>query len=284
MLEIKKNIILTKTGAKPVLIDLFYKKKFSKMPVIIFCHGYKGYKDWGAWNLVAKEFAKNNFFFTKFNFSYNGGTVKNPIDFPDLNAFGNNNFTHELNDIERVISFISEDPVISKNIDTSNIFLIGHSRGGGTCAIKASENKRIKGLITWAGVSNFKIRFNEKTKEFKEWKDKGVKYVENKRTKQKMPHFFQFYLDFKKNEKRFNIQSAVQDLKIPFLIIHGDNDKSVLQNEGRDLHSWNKNSKFFSVKNGNHTFSSMHPWKELKLPKELQSVTETSINFIKSCI
>ena len=56
MLEIKKNIVLTKTGAKPVLIDLFYKKKISKMPVIIFCHGYKGYKDWGAWNLVAKEF------------------------------------------------------------------------------------------------------------------------------------------------------------------------------------------------------------------------------------
>ena len=284
MLEIKKNIILTKTGAKPVLIDLFYKKKFSKMPVIIFCHGYKGYKDWGAWNLVAKEFAKNNFFFTKFNFSYNGGTVKNPIDFPDLNAFGNNNFTHELNDIERVISFISEDPVISKNIDTSNIFLIGHSRGGGTCAIKAFENKRIKGLITWAGVSNIKIRFNEGSEEFKKWEEKGVKYVENKRTKQKMPHFFQFYLDFKKNEKRFNIQSAVQDLKIPFLVIHGDNDKSVLQNEGRDLHSWNKNSKFFSVKNGTHTFSSMHPWQELKLPKGLQSVTETSINFIKSFI
>jgi len=284
VLEIKKNIILTKTGAKPVLIDLFYKKKFSKMPVIIFCHGYKGYKDWGAWNLVAKEFAKNNFFFSKFNFSHNGGTLKNPIDFPDLNAFGNNNFTHELNDIERVISFISEDPVISKNIDTSNIFLIGHSRGGGTCAIKASENKRIKGLITWAGVSNIKIRFNEGSEEFKKWEEKGVKYVENKRTKQKMPHFFQFYLDFKKNEKRFNIQSAVQSLKIPFLVIHGDNDKSVLQSEGRDLHSWNKNSKFFSVKNGNHTFSSMHPWKGLKLPKELQSVTETSINFIKNCI
>ena len=215
------------------------------MPMIIFCHGYKGYKDWGAWDLVAKEFANNNFFFLKFNFSHNGGTVENPIDFPDLNAFGNNNFTHELNDIERVLSFMSENTEFSKNIDLTNIFLIGHSRGGGLCAIKASENKQIKGLITWAGVSNFKIRFNEGSQEFKEWKDKGVKYVENKRTKQQMPHFFQFYLDFKENEKRFNIQSAIQSLKIPFLVIHGDNDKSVLQNEGRDLHSWNKNSKFF---------------------------------------
>ncbi|MDB0042566.1 alpha/beta hydrolase fold domain-containing protein [Flavobacteriaceae bacterium] len=283
-MTIKKNIVLEKEGNKPILVDFFYNSSNNKMPVIIFCHGYKGYKDWGAWNLVAKEFANNNFFFLKFNFSHNGGTVENPIDFPDLNAFGNNNFTHELNDIERVLSFISENTEFSKNIDLTNIFLIGHSRGGGLCAIKASENKQIKGLITWAGVSNFKIRFNEGSQEFKEWKDKGVKYVENKRTKQQMPHFFQFYLDFKENEKRFNIQSAVQSLKIPFLVIHGDNDKSVLQNEGRDLHSWNKNSKFFSVKNGTHTFSSMHPWQELKLPKGLQLVTETSINFIKSFI
>ena len=30
--------------------------------------------------------------------------------------------------------------------------------------------------------------------------NQGVKYVENGRTKQLMPHYFQFYLDFK-NEK-----------------------------------------------------------------------------------
>ena len=283
-MTIKKNIVLEKEGNKPILVDFFYNSSNNKMPVIIFCHGYKGYKDWGAWNLVAKEFANNNFFFLKFNFSHNGGTVENPIDFPDLNAFGNNNFTHELNDIERVLSFMSENTEFSKNIDLTNIFLIGHSRGGGLCAIKASENKQIKGLITWAGVSNFKVRFNEGSQEFKEWKDKGVKYVQNKRTKQQMPHFFQFYLDFKKNEKRFNIQSAVQNLKIPFLVIHGDNDKSVLQNEGRDLHSWNKNSEFFSVKNGNHTFCSKHPWQEKELPKELKVVTKITMSFINKCV
>jgi pimeloyl-ACP methyl ester carboxylesterase len=280
----KKKIVLKKEGDKSILVDLFYNSSNNKMPVIIFCHGYKGYKDWGAWNLVAKEFANNNFFFLKFNFSHNGGTTENPIDFPDLNAFGNNNFTHELNDIERVLSFLSDNTEFSKNIDLKNVFLIGHSRGGGICAIKASENKQIKGLITWAGVSNFKIRFNEGSKEFKEWKDKGVKYVENKRTKQQMPHFFQFYLDFKKNEERFNIKTAVKNLKIPFLVVHGENDKSVLQNEGRDLHSWNKSSKFFSVKNGNHTFCSKHPWQEKELPKELKVVTKITMSFINKCV
>jgi len=162
--------------------------------------------------------------------------------------------------------------------------LIGHSRGGGICAIKASENKQIKGLITWAGVSDFKIRFNENSEEFNEWKDKGVKYVENKRTKQQMPHFFQFYHDFKKNEERFNIKNAVKNLKIPFLVVHGDKDNSVLPFEGDDLHSWSKNSTFFSVSNGNHTFSSKHPWKKKKLPKELKAVTEATISFIKNCV
>ena len=280
----KKNIVLKKEGDKSILVDLFYNSSNNKMPVIIFCHGYKGYKDWGAWNLVAKEFANNNFFFLKFNFSHNGGTTENPIDFPDLNAFGNNNFTHELNDIERVLSFLSDNTEFSKNIDLKNVFLIGHSRGGGICAIKASENKQIKGLITWAGVSNFKIRFNEGSKEFKEWKDKGVKYVENKRTKQQMPHFFQFYLDFKKNEERFNIKNAVKNLKIPFLVVHGENDHSVLPYEGNDLNSWAKYSEFFSVKNGNHTFSSKHPWQEKELPKELKVVTKITMSFVNKCV
>ena len=63
------------------------------------------------------------------------------------------------------------------------------------------------------------------------------KYVENKRTKQQMPHFFQFYLDFKKNEDRFNIKTAVENLKIPFLVVHGDKDSSVLPLEGRRLYT-----------------------------------------------
>ena len=49
-MTIKKNIVLEKEGNKPILVDLFYNSSNNKMPVIIFCHGYKGYKDWGCWN------------------------------------------------------------------------------------------------------------------------------------------------------------------------------------------------------------------------------------------
>ena len=46
-------------------------------------------------------------------------------------------------------------------------------------------------------------------------------------------------------KERFNIKLAVESLKIPFLVIHGENDHSVLPFEGNDLNSWAKNSEFF---------------------------------------
>ena len=277
---IDKNLTLKDKNKKVILYDVFHNNDFTKKPLVIFSHGYKGFKDWGAWDLVGEEFAKNNLFFVKFNFSHNGGNLKNPIDFPDLNAFGNNNYSYELDDLERILTYFKKSN--SKNIDLNSIILIGHSRGGGSVLIKASENSLVKSVITWAGVSDFKIRFKENTLGWKDWKEKGVMYVENQRTKQSMPHFFQFYEDFKKNEDRFNIKSAVEKLKIPYLIIHGQKDVGVLPDEGKKLKSWNSTNELKLIESGDHTFSAKHPWKFDFLPKELKEVVLTTINFIKS--
>ena len=279
---IKKNLILEDKNKKVILYDVFHNDNSTKKPLVIFSHGYKGFKDWGAWDLVGKEFAKNNLFFVKFNFSHNGGTLKTPIDFPDLNAFGNNNYSHELDDLERVLTYFKKSNY--KNIDLNTIILIGHSRGGGSVLIKASENSLVRTVITWAGVSDFKIRFKENTQSWKDWKEKGVMYVENQRTKQSMPHFFQFYEDFKKNEDRLNIKSAVEGLKIPYLIIHGQKDIRVLPSEGKKLMTWSSTSQLKLIENGDHTFSAKHPWKFDFLPKELKEVVLITINFIKSSV
>ena len=280
-MKLLQNQVLKNEGNKPILYDVFYKKNSLKKPVVIFCHGYKGFKDWGAWNLVGKEFAKNNFAFIKFNFSHNGGTIKNPIDFPDLEAFGNNNFSYELNDIEIILESLIKNKDFKNDFDFNDISLIGHSRGAGSVIIKASENKKISKVISWAGVSDFKVRFNEGSNEFDNWKKKGVMYVENARTKQLMPHYFQFFQDFKKNEERFNIKSAVEKLKIPFLIIHGSKDNSVLPGEGENLFSWSKSGEIQIIEGSDHVFKSKHPWQSKKLPEDLKKVVYLTINFLK---
>lgn len=278
---INKNLLLHRKGKKTIVYDVFYKADTKPKPLIIFCHGYKGYKDWGAWDLVAERFAEEGYFFLKFNFSHNGGTVQNPIDFPDLEAFAQNNFSNELDDLEAVINFISSTIDFENELNSKAISLIAHSRGAGIILIKASENLKIRNVITWAGVSDFKARFMIGSVQFNDWKEKGITYIENSRTKQLMPHKFQFFQDFAANEERLTIKLAVQKLNVPLLIIQGSDDTTVTEVEAKMLHQWNSKSELEIIKFGDHSFGTIHPWKESKLPKELQKVVEKSIIFLK---
>jgi len=264
---------------KSILIDSKYLENGTKKPIILFCHGYKGFKDWGAWNLMAEKFANSGFFFIKFNFSYNGGTLEEPIDFPDLEAFGYNNYTKELEDLEAVIDWILLNETIKKEVDTGNINLLGHSRGGGIVLIKAEEDNRIKKVISLAGVSNYKVRFPQGIA-LNNWKKDGVYFVENGRTKQQMPHYFQFFTDFIENEERLTINRAVKNLKIPHLIIHGSGDTSVSVEEAKQLHKWNPKSKLEIIEGANHAFGASHPWTSNKIPDSLQKAIDITISFI----
>ena len=277
-----KNKILKRKDKKPIIWDAFYNDNNQKKPLIIFCHGYKGFKDWGAWNLLAEEFLKANKVFVKFNFSYNGGTVENPIDFPDLEAFAENNYSKELEDLDDVINYLHSDEItFKKDIDFSDITVIGHSRGGGIAIIKASEDIRITKLITWASVCDFAKR-SATIGNLEQWKKDGVKYVLNGRTKQQMPHNYQFYEDFKANQDRLNIKTAISGLAIPTVIIHGVEDPSVSYSEAEQLHTWNNKTILHPVKNANHVFNAKHPWEEQNLPKALKQVIEKSIEFISN--
>jgi uncharacterized protein len=279
-MTITKNIIIRGVHNKPILVDVFYKADNSPKPILIFCHGYKGFKDWGAWNIMAETFAKSGFCFVKFNFSHNGGTVEQPIDFPDLEAFGNNNYTKELDDLETVINWVYANSSLKTNANTNNITLLGHSRGGGIVSIKAEEDSRIKNIISLASVSDYKVRFPS-GRLLEQWKEEGVMFVENGRTKQQMPHYFQYFENFITHENRFTIQRAVSNLKIPHLIIHGSDDTSVSVEEAKKLHQWNPNSILTIIEGANHVFETSHPWKKEYLSNELQEVVDASITFLK---
>jgi alpha/beta superfamily hydrolase len=142
---IKKNIVVKGNFEKPIVLDCGYQSNGNKTPIVVFAHGFKGFKDWGHFNMLMEHFIKNECVFVKFNFSHNGGTVDQPIDFPDLEAFGNNNYTIELGDLKTVVDWVETNQEIpSEEADCDQIYLIGHSRGGGVSVIAANEDKRIK--------------------------------------------------------------------------------------------------------------------------------------------
>ncbi|ASK32084.1 alpha/beta hydrolase [Chryseobacterium sp. T16E-39] len=270
----KQNIIISNPETKDFLADAYYPETNGKLPLVIFVHGYKGYKDWGAWNLMAEKFAKAGFFFVKFNSSHNGTTVEDPHNFGDLEAFGNNNYSKELSDLGAVIDYFTAND----KVDDQKVVLIGHSRGGGISIIKTFEDERINGLITLASVDTLE-RF-PKDKDLENWKKEGVYYVLNGRTKQEMPHYYQFYQDFEKDVHRFDVERSMEMAKAHVLIIHGTDDESVAVKEAEHLHILNPNSELFLIENANHTFGAKEPWTEPGLPKDLNTVTEKCIDFI----
>ncbi|WP_435414070.1 alpha/beta hydrolase family protein [Polaribacter aestuariivivens] len=280
-MKILKNFIVEGKHEKPIVTDVFYKETHQPKKVVVFCHGYKGFKDWGAWNLMAKAFAEVGFFFVKFNFSHNGGTLEQPIDFPDLEAFGNNNYVKELDDLESILDWISNNSDFKNEIDINDISIIGHSRGGGIVTIKTAEDSRVKKLISLAAVCDFGSR-SSTIGDLENWKKTGVKYVLNGRTKQKMPHFYQFYVNFKENEERLNIERSAKKITVPHLIIHGNTDTSISVEEAKKIHSWNPKSTLKIIKNADHVFNVSHPWEKEKLTKELKEVTKTCIDFINN--
>ena len=147
-------------------------------------------------------------------------------------------------------------------------------------AIKAAEDNRVSKVITLAGVCGFKKR-TATTGNLEQWKKEGVKYVLNGRTKQQMPHYYQFFEDFNQNESRLTIKRAVEKLSIPMLIIHGNMDTSVFIHEAESLHKWNPNSQFKIIENADHMFNISHPWNLKKVSKELETATKQCIDFLR---
>ncbi len=278
-MHILKNILLDGAHEKPIIADVGYKKTKSNKPIIIFLHGFKGFKDWGHFNNVMHFFISHQFVFIKFNFSFNGGTPLQPFDFPDLEAFGNNNYIKELDDTHSVLNWIENNNIIPpEEIDLSNIFLIGHSRGGAIAIVKASEDARIKKLVTWAAVSNFINRLPD----IEKWKKDGVVYVENTRTKQQMPMYYQFVEALLKNKGRLDIENCEKKLSIPHLIIHGTKDEAVHFSEAEKLKAWTLSAKLLLIKEANHTFGITHPFNNKELTNNAKEVLEKTLNFFNN--
>ncbi|TRZ46178.1 alpha/beta hydrolase family protein [Robertkochia solimangrovi] len=279
-MEIIRNHLLNAKEQRPVSADIYCDPSKENQPIVIFCHGYKGFKDWGYWDMAARQFAECGICFVKFDFSHNGFIPGSSEDFPDTEGFGLNNFSRELNDLAMVTDWVhSEEFPLRPNTDLSNINLIGHSRGGGITLIGASEDSRIRKVITWASVCDFKSRFADE-KALAYWKANGVIHIENTRTRQQLPHFYQFYEDFIANEARFSIEAATKNLNIPVLVVHGDADPTVNITEAHKLEEWLKDGRLLTISGGDHVFGGIHPWEEKKLPDDFTKVAEASISFI----
>lgn len=268
---ILKNEIYTGAKNRQSVYDLTIPDNFNEK-IILFIHGYKGFKDWGSWFLVEKEFVHQHYGFCKFNLSHNGGTVENPIDFPDLNAFSENCFSYQYEDVQTMIAILNE------KFPSAEIILMGHSRGGGI-ALLSGKNTKVSAVITLASVASFAKRFEKPKALMEEWKKTGVRYELNARTKQEMPLKYMQYEDFLIHQDMLDIEKACRHLNKPCLHFHGINDEAIPVHDAIQIASWTK-SALYIMEEANHTFNSKHPWTDDVLSESMKFVVEKSLAFL----
>ncbi|HPI54634.1 MAG TPA: hypothetical protein PLU10_08060 [Chitinophagaceae bacterium] len=277
----KKNIAVLGSENRLMATDIFYQTTGSPKPVVVYVHGFNGFKDWGQFDLIANEFAEAGFVFVKFNLSHNGTTLEAPEDFVDLEAYRNNTYSKELFDIRCIIDWLDQPHEWAGEINTHQINLLGHSRGGGDSILYTALDDRIKSLLTWAAVSTCEAPWKKfSTTRLAEWKQQGFFIYHNKRTQQEMPIGYSLYEDYQMHQTELNIESAIRNITVPILICHGTLDEAVPFSAAELLKLWQPQAQLFSIES-DHVFGRKHPWLEAHLPKPMMEVIQQSILFLK---
>lgn len=264
---------------KLITADLTYGIYKNAVPLCVFVHGFKGFKDWGSWPLAAEIFAVKGMPFFKFNFSHNGTSPSRLSVFADLEAFGNNNFKIEYDEVGLVFDFITNKAETFDFEWNGAIYLIGHSRGGGIALLRAAQDERVTKCVTWAAVSNLDRYMYLAEK--KEWFEKGVHYILNSRTQQQMPIYYQFVDAFEQNKGLLSLEENLGKITCPLLIVHGENDETVPISDAHEIYDEVAHSILLEIDEANHTFQCTHPLVERKISQQFAQVVTETIEFLE---
>lgn len=244
-------------------------------PVILICHGFKGFKNWGFFPVLAEKLADAGFVAISFNFSMNGigGDLRN---FTELDKFSRNTFSREQEDISFLTQRIKQGTLpFAEMMDPERIGIMGHSRGGGNSLIYALDHPEdIKAVTIWNSIHRADFFAPELISEIEK---RGIGYITNARTGQLLPIRREVLDDINRNDKRFAILNRVSKLQQPLLIVQGGEDIPGLLEGAKQINDRAPKSSLHIIPSANHTMRAVHPFKEMT--PELEEATQETTAF-----
>lgn len=229
-----------------------------RRPVVLVCHGFKGFQEWGFFPYVAELLAARGFHTVRFNFP---GAGMRPGDelVTDLEAFRRATFSRDLDELLWLIDRI--DSLDPERIDPERLGLFGHSRGGGTAVLAAADPRvveRLRALVTWAAVATFD---RTSAQQKAACRRDGELLVVNTRTGQELALGSEVLEDLEANSERLDILAAAGRRRAPWLIVHGTEDASVPVEEAARLGDHAAEPyELVEIEGTGHTFEVGHPF------------------------
>jgi pimeloyl-ACP methyl ester carboxylesterase len=222
---------------------------------VVLIHGFKGFSRFAFFPHLADHLARAGVSAITFNMS-GSGIGEDMETFSDPDAFAENTYTRELQDLSLVLAESKRRGWVGVQYG-----LFGHSRGGAVALLDAARDARVRALVTWSSIGSV-VRWSER--EMAAWREHGYLEVPNTRTGQVLRVSTALLDEVSEHHLgRYNLRRAASTLLCPWLIVHGDADETVPIAEGEQLLAASEGrAEFLRVAGATHTFNVAHGMKE----------------------
>lgn len=242
-------------------LDARYSNAADGTPLVIIANGHNGFFNYGMFPFVRQFLAENGISSIGFNYSHSGIVGESDV-FEDLERYRKNCRRLEKEDLLTVLRIVSEQ--FSQH---PKIFILAHSMGGIATVFAGKEaaenNIPLHGAILLNCLSTLNVR-SEAVLE--NWKNKGVWLLRNNRTLQDLPQGEEYLQETLASAENgpWNPEPVVRSLRIPLLVLHGDEDESVPVWHSEHLFAWSKDhhpaTRFELIPGATHTLNTKHPF------------------------
>lgn len=233
-------------GPKKPLLNAWYVKAKPGQPTVVFSHG----RDCNISHQehIIKALTADQRGYGVFVYDYPGfGRSEGKPSETSLYEAG-----------EAACKLLASDGVTGCNVPYEQQILMGHSLGGAvainTAKVLQEQNKKVKALVVVNTFDNLKQALHHQKKQCRPWVQRWVKT--------EIPGM------------NFNSQEKMKDLKLPTVVMHGDNDQVIDLGLGQNLykaHQSGEPKQFFRLNGVGHNLSDQNS----------QTITKNLAQFLK---
>lgn len=242
-------------------LDARYSNAGTGTPLVIIANGHNGFFNYGMFPYIRQYLAENGISSIGFNYSHSGIIGESDV-FEDLERYRKNCRRLEKEDLLRVLKIASE-----QFTQHTKVFVLAHSMGG-IATVFAAKEAAEKGIpLDGAILLNCLSTLNVRSEAVLEnWKREGVWLLRNNRTLQDLPQGEEYLEETLASAGNgpWNPEPVVRSLRIPLLILHGDEDESVPVWHSEHLYAWSNDqhpeTRFELIPGATHTLNTKHPF------------------------
>ena len=210
--------------------DLYLPSGCAPSGIVILCHGFKGYRNWGFFPYLGGRLAAAGIGALSIDFSFSG-TIDGAVVRPDL--FRRNTLKREHEDLALVLRSLRDNGLGGRLGEGLPVGLFGHSRGGVSAFLCALEEDRVRALCTWA-TPDHPDHFTARQKA--RWRERGEYDFADAGDGRRLALASGFLDDLEKNHDVYDLRRRSERLRVPHLIVHGQADIVVRADRARLLH------------------------------------------------